>query len=271
MQQNYLAPTVKLSTEPVSKCGAEIIFIPIFEDDDAVLVKSFETSIVSELSSARASGEFKCKNFESLVISIDKPKWKVKRVGFLGAGKKKLLSADLWRRLVSTAVIISRKSCYKKIAFFVPSFREVAGDRVVQALVEGAYLGNFNSGSYKTNKTDLDWVESIELVISGDLEGLNACVERGCVFGEYTNIARSLVNEPSNRLTPRTLASRAKEIGLDAGLEVDVLDEDQIRDLDMGLVMGVAQGSSEPPRVIVMKHDPPGIQEGPVLGFVGKG
>ena len=271
MRPDHFAPNIQLSTESISESGAEIIFIPIFEDDDSDLAKNFEKPVVSELSRARASGQFKCKNFESLVISINQPNWKIKRVGFLGAGKRKSMSVDLWRRLASTAVITSRKACYKKVAFFLPSFQEVSATKIVQALTEGAYLGNFDSGSYKTDEADLGWVESIELAVSGNLDALNAGVERGCVFGEYTNIARGLVNEPSNSLTPKTLASRAKEIGLDAGLAVDVLDEDQIRDLNMGLVMGVAQGSSEPPRVVVMKHNPPGIKGGPVLGFVGKG
>ena len=62
---------------------------------------------------------------------------------------------------MSTAVIISRKACYTKVAFLC----DEAGERVVQALVEGAYLGNFYSGSYKTKKTGFGWVESIELVV----------------------------------------------------------------------------------------------------------
>ena len=274
MQPDYLAPTVQLSTIPMSKLGADILFIPIFEDYDLASLQLLRgrREEARELSRARASGEFKCKNFESLVISIKKPIGKVKRIAFLGAGKRKSMSVDLWRRLMSAAVIISRKACYAKVAFLC----DEAGERVVQALVEGAYLGNFNSGSYKTKKTGFGWVKSIELVVTRQvprkkMKALEAGVKRGCVFGEYTNVARSLVNEPSNILTPRTLANRAEKYGIGAGLAVDILGEDEIRDLNMGLVLGVAQGSSEPPRVVVMKHNPPGIRGGPVLGFVGKG
>jgi len=277
MQPDYFSPSVLLSTKPMSKLLAEILFIPDFEDSripislHRLLEKEFLQDFDQELRWASMSGRFKGELFQSLILSIDKPKGTVRRVVFLGAGKKKSMSVDRWRRLMSTAVMISRKARHAKVAFLCDG----AGERVVQALVEGAYLGNFDSGSYKTNKKDSSWVESIELVVKrkskSGIKPLIAGKARGCVFGEYTNIARSLVNEPSNILTPRTLANRAEKYGLGAGLEVDVLDEDQIRDLGMGLVLGVAQGSSEPPRVIVMKHNPPGIRGGPVLGFVGKG
>ena len=82
-------------------------------------------------------------------------------------------------------------------------------------------------------------------------------VERGRVLGESCNIARDLCNEPANVLTPSVFAERGAEIGRDVGLHVEVLDEDEIARLQMGLLLGVARGSAEPPRVIVMRHEPP--------------
>ena len=84
-------------------------------------------------------------------------------------------------------------------------------------------------------------------------------------------MARALANEPGNVLTPREFASRVASEASGVGLSVDVLDEDRIRALNMGLLLGVAQGSAEPPRLVVIRHDPPGAPETPVLGFVGKG
>src|SRR5690606_36449890 len=59
-------------------------------------------------------------------------------------------------------------------------------------------------------------------------------------------------------------------IATSVGLTAEVLDESQIRALKMGLLLGVAQGSAEPPRLVVIRHDPPGAPESPVLGFIGK-
>jgi leucyl aminopeptidase len=82
------------------------------------------------------------------------------------------------------------------------------------------------------------------------------------VLGECSNLARELCNEPSNVLTPSVLAERAADICGGLGLTVDVLDERRIEALGMGLLLGVARGSVEPPRVIVIRHDPPGAPEG---------
>ena len=79
-----------------------------------------------------------------------------------------------------------------------------------------------------------------------------------------TNLARALGNEPSNVLTPTELARRAEEAAAGTSLSVSVLDEGRIRELKMGLLLGVSQGSAEPPRVIVLRHEPRGVTEGTV-------
>ena len=96
-------------------------------------------------------------------------------------------------------------------------------------------------------------------------------MERGRVLGESSNMARELCNEPANVLTPSVFAERGAAIARDAGLTVEILDEDEIERLHMGLLLGVARGSAEPPRVIVMTHEPAGAPSAPVLGLVGKG
>jgi leucyl aminopeptidase len=72
-------------------------------------------------------------------------------------------------------------------------------------------------------------------------------------------------------LTPREFAARVVDVERAAGLEVEVLDETRLRELGMRLLLAVAQGSAEPPRLIVIRHDPPGAPASPVFGFVGKG
>ena len=98
-----------------------------------------------------------------------------------------------------------------------------------------------------------------------------AAVARGRILGECSNLARELANEPGNTLTPREFARRAALIASEAGVKVEILDETAIEKLGMGLLLGVARGSSEPPRLIVFRWDPPGAPATPVLGFVGKG
>jgi leucyl aminopeptidase len=96
-------------------------------------------------------------------------------------------------------------------------------------------------------------------------------VRRGRIIGRAANFARELSNEPGNVLTPREFAARVEAAHVAAGLSVEVLDEERIRQLHMGLLLGVAQGSAEPPRVIVTRYEPPAAPKTPVLGLVGKG
>jgi leucyl aminopeptidase len=140
-----------------------------------------------------------------------------------------------------------------------------------QVVAEGVVLANYNGGSYKTGDEPRGWVDAAEVVIPGGAKTLEGAVERGRVLGECSNLARELANEPSNTLTPRVFAERAAGLARAAGLTVEILDEKQIQQLGMGLLLGVARGSIEPPRVIVLKYEPKGTPKAPVLGLVGKG
>ena len=90
-------------------------------------------------------------------------------------------------------------------------------------------------------------------------------------MGESINAARVLINEPGNFLTPRVLADKAAALGSVAGVTAEILDEKQIEKLGMGLLLGVARGSVEPPRLLVLKYTPAGAPADKTLGLVGKG
>src|SRR5439155_22888224 len=100
---------------------------------------------------------------------------------------------------------------------------------------------------------------------------LHGAVARGRLLGECSNLSRELCNEPGNTLPPREFARRAAEIASGGGASVEILTEEAIAELGMGLLLGVARGSSEPPRLMVFRYDPPSAPETPVLGLVGKG
>src|SRR4029450_523792 len=143
-----------------------------------------------------------------------------------------------------------------------------------QAVTEGLILADFDAGRYKTKEHDIlpapAW--TIDAANGEDAANrANAGVVRGQVLADCTNLARTLGNEPSNTLTPREFAVQAAAIAGEAGVQVEVLDEQRIAQLGMGLLLGVARGSSEPPRLIVFRYEPPFAPPTPVLGLVGKG
>jgi leucyl aminopeptidase len=191
------------------------------------------------------SGDLPLKPLETLVIP-GKPRTIF--IGISGSG-----DAEAWRRAAGT--IVRRMKKLKSVAF-------AGGD--VRAMTEGALIGGFSVEAYKT--TNSSHVLDRVVFVGGDPEAIH----QGTIIGESINWARGLINEPANRKPPRILAERAREMAAAVGLAVDVLEEDDIRDLKMGALLGVAQGSVEPPRVVVLKHMG-NASSSKILAYVGKG
>jgi leucyl aminopeptidase len=225
-----------------------------------------------EVARALTSKEFQAKPFELLVTAITDPSWRARRVALVGGGSGER-GSDLIRKLATAAGLAARQKRVARAAFAVRGSGDTA--ELAQAVAEGLTLSEFYSGSYKTAEPPPAAPPAWTVVIlDGTEQTLGAsrtAVARGRILGECSNLARELANEPGNTLTPTEFARRAGALASDAGVKVEILDEKQIEKLGMGLLLGVARGSVEPPRVIVFRHEPPGAPETPVLGLVGKG
>ena len=144
------------------------------------------------------------------------------------------------------------------------------GEAAVRALAEGLTLAAFHVDAYKTKDRKLADLHSAAIVVSeGGADTLADAVALGSVLGEATNVARAVAHEPPNVLTPAVLADRARALFAGTAVQVDVLDEAQMREKHMGLLLGVAQGSVNAPRLIVLTYEPEHAA-GAVLGLVGK-
>ena len=179
-------------------------------------------------------------------------------MALIGAGPAAGANLERLRRLATTAALAARQRHVARIAFV----QRLPLDpfEAVQAVTEGLTLAAFSGDRYKSQDRSGAAPEQMLVVATARASAatLEKAVERGRILGESSNMARDLCNEPANVLTPSVFAERGAAIARDAGLEVEVLDEDEIERLNMGLLLGVARGSAEPPRVIVMTHNPPG-------------
>lgn len=128
------------------------------------------------------------------------------------------------------------------------------------ALAEGLLLGAYRFDRHRSEKE--------EKALTFRIPGAEEVLERARKVAEGVYLARDLVNEPPNLLTPEALAERALELGA-LGVEVEVLDEEAIASLGMGAFLAVAQGSANPPRFIRLRYAPPGARAR--LDLVGKG
>jgi leucyl aminopeptidase len=263
-----VASQFRITDAPLSAVAADVLILPVFDEDDPSAL-GLTAATQATLAEARRIREFKAKPYEQFWLGIAGDGWQAKRVLALGAGARSDYSPDRARKLAVTGTLVSRQRGLGRIAFVLRAMTDDPFD--AQAVAEGIQLGGFDADAYKTKDRETAVLVDVQIVARRGTDAFANAVERGRILGECSNFARRLANEPSNVLTPRELADRAVKSCKEVGLEVDVLDETRISGLKMGLLLGVARGSVEPPRVIVMRHNPPGVTTGPILGLVGKG
>jgi leucyl aminopeptidase len=234
----------------------------ILSDDPAVL------AAVADLV---ASGEVTGKTLE--VTLLHKPAGlKAKRLLLIGGGKAKSFSTSELRKIAGTAVRTIKGKDLKSFALAAPTGVSFRDADAAKSIAEGALVGTFDADYYKSDRKDQKIDELTVLApAKSDAKSLQAAIETGTIIGEAQNFTRDLVNEPGNRMTPTILADRAKKMCEETGLQCEIYGPDKIKELKMGAFWSVAQGSVEEPRLIIMRHEPAGAPEKPVLGLVGKG
>ncbi|MCS7002692.1 MAG: leucyl aminopeptidase, partial [Dehalococcoidia bacterium] len=197
-----------------------------------------------------------------------------KRVAVGGLGKAESFTVEQARKASAEAV----KALNGRGARVIATVAHGAGiggldpAEAARATVEGAMLALYRFDKYQTNG-DRDRARVTDLIVvdanATTVAAVQAGAERGRILAEATLIARDLQNEPANVLTPIEFGERAKALGSAVGLAVEVFDEAWMRAKGMGALLGVGQGSAQPPRLIVLRYDAGDSR--PAVGLVGKG
>ena len=230
-----------------------------------------------------ASGEFKAGLCETLLLHAP-PNLKAERLLIVGLGKAKKLSVDQIRKGAGAAVRFAKPRAIRDVAIIFPEDHALSDEHLdslpceltARALVEGGELAEPDWDTYKSDRKDQS-VWALYIVAQESerktADDIRKGFEEGLILATSQNFARGLVNEPGNVLTPGVLAQRAQWMCGEVGLECEIYSTEKLQELGMGAFAAVAQGSSEPPALIVMTYTPeesvaPGA---PVLGLVGKG
>jgi leucyl aminopeptidase len=243
------------------------------KDKPDVFVATADKAAQDAAAEVIASGEATGKMLETTLLHHP-AKLKAKRLLLLGGGKAKSFSAFELRRLAGVAARTLKSRGIRSFAFAIPE-SGISAEEAVKAIVEGVFVGNFESDTYKSDRKDQK-IDALTVIAKGDQgksqkDALQKSMDEARIVGESQNFTRELVNEPSNRMTPTVLAEQAKKMAQEVGLKCEVFGADKIKELKMGAFWGVAQGSDEPPSLIVIRYEPAGAPEKPVLGLVGKG
>jgi leucyl aminopeptidase len=264
---------IKLQSGDISQVQADAIVVNLFE---GITVPGGGTGAVDRaldgaISRVIADGDCRGKEGEVTLIHT-LGKLPAPRVVVAGLGKAEKFSLDKVRSTSAGVVRYLRRLRCEKAATITHG-AGIAGldaEACAQAIAEGTLMGLYQFKRHK--KADEDAKEFTELTLvehdSGKLGALERGVERGTALADAANFARDLANEPSNVLTPTELAARATAWAKDAGLEAEVFDKAWMEERKMGALLGVAQGSEQPPKFIVIRYKGGGSTH---LALVGKG
>ena len=223
-----------------------------------------------------ASGEYKAGANETILLHAPDG-LAAKRLLIVGLGKLGKATVHSVREAAGTAVRFAKPRGIRELVLALPSSESplaagLQGNASARAAVEGAFIGDFDPDTYRSDRKDQS-IQSFTLAAPAgtDQTTVEAALAEGVIIGECQNFARSLVNEPGNKLTPTILGQRAAQIAQEVGLDWEVHSTGKLHELKMGAFWSVAQGSAEPPALIVLRYEPEGLIDGPVLGLVGKG
>ena len=230
-----------------------------------------DEAVKSAAAAVLAAGEFKAGANETLLLHAPAG-LAAKRLLIVGLGKQAKATAHSVRNAAGTAVRFTKPRAIRELVFALPEAEFLPPGPCVRAAVEGALVGDLDPDTYRSDRKDLS-VQSFAVAASGnsDHDTLQAAFAEGVIIGESQNFTRALVNEPGNKLTPTILGERAAAMAAEVGLPCEVYSTDKLHELKMGAFWSVSQGSEEPPALIVLRYEPKGVTDGPVLGLVGKG
>ncbi|HEX4228246.1 MAG TPA: leucyl aminopeptidase [Bryobacteraceae bacterium] len=266
---------IQAETKPIEQVSADALAVICFEsaeekkpeaspvrapEDPAIVVQS---GWMAEL---RKSGEFTGKLYE--IAILHRPEGlAAKRLVVFGGGKREKFSTAEARRAAGVLARSLKGKGVRTIALALES------EDLASAAVEGALVGAWEPDKYKTDPKKSDkQIDSFTVAVpNGNADVLAQAVRLGRIVGEAQNLARDLANEPANQLTPAALAEAAKEMATQQGLAVEVLDRDAMAELGMGALLGVAQGSSNPPYLVSIQYRPSIVHGSDHLALIGKG
>lgn len=197
-----------------------------------------------------------------------------KRVVALGLGKRSDLSVERLREGFARAAQQVRDLDVKSLATALDlGITDIPLEERTEAIVEGVKLGLYQFNPFKT--IDREKIREVaELVILEEQEeaykGIRNAAKTASIIADAVLFARDIVSAPANEMTPTDLVNETREMAKGKNIKVQVLEAQEMRDLGMNALLGVAAGSDEPPKFIILEYHG-GKKSSPFIALVGKG
>ncbi len=259
-------PTFTFSKQSPLSTPAEVLVLPIFEGlEPGPGVRDVRG--IDLLGLYRAAGNTG-KRGESVLVPNLGLEWSAAAILLVGVGRRGDAGPDACRRAIGRVAPQLAKRA--RVATTLPQIAGRAFEDAVQATVEGILLGSYRFDRYKSNGVRGALEEVV--VLGGpraDVRGAKAAIHRGQVVAESQAWARDLVNTPALDLSPAQLAKEAQAMAKRVGLTSKVWSEAELKRGGFGGIVGVGQGSMNPPRLIELRYEAGG-KEAPIA-LTGKG
>jgi leucyl aminopeptidase len=250
---------IKVVAGDITKTKAGAIIVNVFEEAKQLdgITAAVDKALDGAISRIIKQGDIKGKVGEVTVIHCPN-KLAANKVAVVGLGKQPQLTANKIRGTVAEACRILRQKNTTSIATIAQGagIAGITDEDSAQVITEGALLGLYTFRKHITKEPEYSEVAELT-IIEADREKLPALkrgYEKGRILAEATNLARDMVNEPSNYMTPANMAEMAGKLAKTHDLELMVFEREQMRKIGMGALLGVAQGSQQPPRFIVLSY-----------------
>jgi leucyl aminopeptidase len=271
---------VEIRVEPgdIATSGADVLIVNLFEGvtSPAGGTGAVDSALQGAISQLIRQGDVRGKSGELTMIHTF-GKMGAARVVVAGLGKQADFDIDAVRNLGANLARYLRKPGIKTAATLCHGAGIGGLDPAGcgQAIAEGARLGAYRFTRHKSKKENSDDDRELEslTIVEHDpvkVDALRAAVQRGIILGEATNRAKDMANEPANHLTPTDMQHRAEELAAEVGLELTVLDREDMERKGMGSLLSVARGSVQPPKMLALAYKGKG-GEGFDFALVGKG
>jgi leucyl aminopeptidase len=238
----------------------EALALVLTEDDS---VPGSDAGVGDQLRQLADDGELRGELGRTLVVHTNGDST-ARRIVIAGVGKRSDVDADAVRT-AAAAVARRLRDVGGTLGWTLDDSLPLSLDEQARSVVEGAVLGAYSPGRWKTDQRPGKSISKLVLYGTQD----DGVAKHAAIVAKWVNWARDLANSPPNELTPADLAQRAAELA-GPNLEVEALDPKQIDELGMGALSAVGRASANGPRLIVLRYEPPNAKGDVVLGLVGK-
>ena len=252
----------------ISQIEADAILLFHTENSDLTdTAKVIDTALNGAIQEVIESGDFSGESGQTIVL-YTRGAIPARRVILVGLGDAEKITIETVRQMSAKGLLQARELKAKHVATVLVSSFGVS--ETAQAMTEGGLLGLYQYHGQKSSDAPEDLPEQLDIV-TDDVDAASAGIAVGQAFAAGTSLTRTLINLPPNIVTPAHLAEQAQAMAYQVGLSVKVLEKAQMQALKMGALLGVAQGSSYPPRFIILEHNADKKDEYDTVVLVGKG